>query len=71
MIWLWDLAAIVLGPVAGSFLGLISMRLPEDKTVVAGRSRLAAPTLEESELGDLPDAPTGSTGAVPVFDQDQ
>ena len=41
------------------------------KTVVAGRSRLAAPTLEESELGDLPDAPTGSTGAVPVFDQDQ
>lgn len=41
------------------------------KTVVAGRSRLAAPTLEESELGDLPDPPTGSTGAVPVFDQDQ
>ncbi len=38
MIWLWDLAAIVLGPVAGSFLGLISLRLPEDKTVVAGRS---------------------------------
>lgn len=41
------------------------------KTVAAGRSRLAAPTLEESELGDLPEPPTGSTGAVPVFDQDQ
>ena len=38
MTWLWDLAAILLGPVAGSFLGLISLRLPEDKTVVKGRS---------------------------------
>lgn len=37
-ILLWDLAAILLGPVAGSFLGLVSLRLPEDKTVTTGRS---------------------------------
>jgi hypothetical protein len=41
------------------------------KTVAAGRSRLAAPTIEETELGEREDPPTGSTGAVPVFDQDQ
>ncbi len=38
MTWLWDFAAVVLGPVAGSFLGLISLRLPQEKTVVTGRS---------------------------------
>ena len=38
MTWLWDLAPILLGPVAGSFLGLISLRMPEEKTVVKGRS---------------------------------
>ena len=40
------------------------------KTVAAGRSRLAAPTIEEAELGEREDPPTDSTGAVPVFDQD-
>ncbi len=35
----WDLAAILLGPVAGSFLGLVSLRLPEEKKVVKGRKR--------------------------------
>jgi hypothetical protein len=41
------------------------------KTVAAGRSRLAAPTIEESELGEREDPPTDATAAVPVFDQDQ
>ena len=40
------------------------------KTVAAGRNRLAAPTIEEAELGDRSDPPTGSV-QVPVFDQDQ
>ena len=40
------------------------------KTVAAGRDRLSAPTIEEAELGDRIDPPTGSV-AVPVFDQDQ
>jgi hypothetical protein len=40
------------------------------KTVAAGRSRLAAPTIEEAELGEREDPPTDATGAVPVFDQD-
>ncbi len=40
------------------------------KAVAAGRSRLAAPTIEEAELGEREDPPTGATGAVPVFDQD-
>jgi hypothetical protein len=40
------------------------------KTVAAGRSRLAAPTIEEAELGEREDLPTGATAAVPVFDQD-
>ena len=40
------------------------------KTVAAGRSRLAAPTIEEAELGEREDPPPTSTGAVPVFDQD-
>lgn len=38
MTWLWDLAAIVLGPVAGSFLGLVSLRLPQERPIAAGRS---------------------------------
>lgn len=38
MTWLWDLAAVLLGPVAGSFLGLVSLRLPQDRTIVTGRS---------------------------------
>jgi chemotaxis regulatin CheY-phosphate phosphatase CheZ len=40
------------------------------KTVAAGRNRLAAPTIEEAELGEREDLPTGATAAVPVFDQD-
>lgn len=36
--WVWDLAAILLGPVAGSFLGLVSLRLPEERPVARGRS---------------------------------
>lgn len=44
------------------------------KTVVAGRRRLAAPTIEEAELGER-QAPAGEpgpdTGPVPVFDQDR
>jgi chemotaxis regulatin CheY-phosphate phosphatase CheZ len=40
------------------------------KTVASGRSRLAAPTIEEAELGERDDLPTGATAAVPVFDQD-
>ena len=39
------------------------------RTVAAGRRKLAAPTIEEAELADLDDPPTGSTPAV--FDQDQ
>jgi hypothetical protein len=35
------------------------------KSVVAGRQRLAAPSLEESELGGVEDPPTGSAPAVP------
>jgi hypothetical protein len=35
------------------------------KSVVAGRQRLAAPSLEESELGGVEDLPTGSSPAVP------
>ncbi|MFM7068644.1 MAG: hypothetical protein ACKOYM_04210 [Actinomycetes bacterium] len=38
------------------------------KTVAAGRRKLAAPTIEQSELADLED-PTGSVPAV--FDQDR
>ncbi|MDO9334880.1 MAG: A24 family peptidase [Caulobacter sp.] len=38
MTWPWDLAAVLLGPVVGSFLGLVSLRLPEDRGIVAGRS---------------------------------
>jgi cell division septum initiation protein DivIVA len=38
------------------------------KTVTAGRAKLAAPTIEEAELSDLEDPPTGSTQAV--FDQE-
>ncbi len=38
MTWLWDIAAILLGPAAGSFLGLVSLRLPSDRQIVAGRS---------------------------------
>jgi hypothetical protein len=42
------------------------------KTVHAGRSRLSAPSLEESELGDREEPTTGATNAVlPVFDQDR
>lgn len=43
------------------------------KTVEAGRRRLAAPSLEESELAER-EAPSDQgpdTGAVPVFDQDR
>jgi len=39
-------------------------------TVAAGRDRLAAPSIEESELGEREDLPTGATPALPVFDQD-
>jgi hypothetical protein len=38
------------------------------KTVAAGRAKLAAPTIEEAELADLDDPPTGSTPAV--YDHD-
>ncbi len=38
------------------------------KAVAAGRAKLAAPTIEEAELGDLEDPPTGSTAAV--YDQE-
>ena len=38
------------------------------KTVAAGRAKLAAPTIEEAELGDLDEPPTGSTPAV--YDQE-
>lgn len=38
------------------------------KTVSAGRAKLAAPTIEESELGDLEEPPTGATPAV--YDHD-
>lgn len=38
------------------------------KTVHAGRSRLSAPTIEQSELGE-PEEPR--TGSNPVFDQDR
>jgi hypothetical protein len=37
------------------------------KSVMVGRQRLAAPTIEESELGEREDP---DTGAIPVFDQD-
>ncbi len=40
------------------------------RTVSAGRSRLAAPTIEEAELGGREDLPTGVADALPVFDQD-
>ena len=40
------------------------------KTVAVGRDRLSAPTIEEAELGDRPEPPTGSV-PIPVFDQDQ
>lgn len=40
--WVWDLAAILLGPVAGSFLGLVSLRLPEEQPVARGRSACGA-----------------------------
>lgn len=40
--WVWDLAAILLGPVAGSFLGLVSLRLPEERPVARGRSACGA-----------------------------
>lgn len=40
------------------------------RAVATGRSRLAAPTIEQAELGERDDPPTGATGAVPVFDQD-
>jgi len=40
-------------------------------TVAAGRNRLAAPSIEESELGEREDPPTGATPALPVFDQDE
>lgn len=35
---IWDLAAMILGPVAGSFIGLISLRLPAGRPVAVGRS---------------------------------
>jgi chemotaxis regulatin CheY-phosphate phosphatase CheZ len=38
--------------------------------VATGRSRLAAPTIEQAELGERDDPPTGATASVPVFDQD-
>lgn len=44
------------------------------KAVAAGRSRLAAPTIEEAELGhhdEQIDEVEDPTGAVPVFDQDR
>lgn len=44
------------------------------KTVAAGRRRLAAPTIEEAELGGREEPDTGSVPASrpgPVFDQDR
>lgn len=38
MIDIWRLLAVLLGPVAGSFIGLVSLRLPAGRPVVAGRS---------------------------------
>lgn len=38
--------------------------------VATGRSRLAAPTIEQAELGERDEPPTGTTASVPVFDQD-
>jgi cell division septum initiation protein DivIVA len=38
------------------------------KSVAAGRAKLAAPRIEEAELADLDDPPTGATPAV--FDQE-
>jgi F0F1-type ATP synthase membrane subunit b/b' len=38
------------------------------KTVAAGRAKLAAPSIEEAELTDLDDLPTGATPAV--YDHD-
>lgn len=35
---LWDIAAVVLGPVAGSFIGLVSLRLPAERPIAVGRS---------------------------------
>lgn len=35
----WRLAAVLLGPIAGSFIGLLSLRLPAGRTVLWGRSR--------------------------------
>lgn len=41
------------------------------KTVAAGRSRLAAPTIEQAELGGVEPDAEPDTGSVPVFDQDR
>lgn len=38
MIDLWRLAAVLLGPVVGSFIGLVSLRLPAGRPLVFGRS---------------------------------
>lgn len=35
-LWFW--AGVALGPFVGSFLGLVSLRLPQDRPVIAGRS---------------------------------
>jgi leader peptidase (prepilin peptidase)/N-methyltransferase len=35
---LWSIAAVVLGPVAGSFIGLLSLRLPAGRPVAVSRS---------------------------------
>jgi leader peptidase (prepilin peptidase) / N-methyltransferase len=38
----WTLSAMVLGPVAGSFIGLVSLRLPAGAPIAAGRSACGA-----------------------------
>lgn len=38
----WRLAAILLGPITGSFIGLVSLRLPAGRTVLWGRSHCDA-----------------------------
>ncbi len=35
---LWDVLPVVLGPFIGSFLGLVSIRLPKGESIVGGRS---------------------------------
>jgi len=40
--WVWPALAAGLGPIAGSFIGLLTLRLPDERSVVAARSACAA-----------------------------